>query len=425
VQKEVGLHAALLKFYVDVLGVRILKAHRAWRWKQSKWLSPYISDLSGRRASSNDPVAREVLKLTMNALYGMFLQNKALYKNTGLYVSPEAFAKAIDKDNVVGRKVFADDPEGFLGLVHRRGKRDGLIDTPRLVGLCILELSKLKMYSAHYLFFKPTYGRGALLCYMDTDSLIYGIETEDIVQDLLEANRDASCPVIFDLSQVEDPKVKGLPASDINKGLLGAMKLELKDGHIKEYAGPQAKVYSLQRTGKDETKAKGIPGKKAREIPLRDAQAKALAKSKRPREVAEVPRAVENPKALRHERYLSEIFAPKPSEVDFLGFACKNHLLSLVCTTKKGLCSFNDKVHQHGQLDSVPLGHYRVTPACAPPPPAPRTQLQVRRGDAVPGGGVVIALIPEAGKVLALYQNGSASLVDVCELEPAEKRARL
>ena len=48
------------------------------------------------------------------------------------------------------------------------------------LGQAILDLSKTIMYEFHYDYMKQKYSDDELkLCYMDTDSLIYSIKTED------------------------------------------------------------------------------------------------------------------------------------------------------------------------------------------------------------------------------------------------------
>ena len=54
------------------------------------------------------------------------------------------------------------------------------------LGLSILELSKILMYEFWYDYVKPKYGEKVKLCYMDTDSLIVYIKTDDMYKDIAE-----------------------------------------------------------------------------------------------------------------------------------------------------------------------------------------------------------------------------------------------
>ena len=52
------------------------------------------------------------------------------------------------------------------------------------LGLSILELSKIIMYEFWYDYAKPTYGEKAKLYYMDSNSFIVYIKTDDIYKDI-------------------------------------------------------------------------------------------------------------------------------------------------------------------------------------------------------------------------------------------------
>ena len=59
------------------------------------------------------------------------------------------------------------------------------LDKPIYLGLFILDISKILMYEFWYDYMKPKYGNDVKLCYMDTDSLIMNIKTEDFFKILL------------------------------------------------------------------------------------------------------------------------------------------------------------------------------------------------------------------------------------------------
>ena len=60
------------------------------------------------------------------------------------------------------------------------------MNKPVYLGLSILELSKILMYEFWYDYVKPKYGEKVKLCYMDTDSFIVYIKTDDIYKDIAE-----------------------------------------------------------------------------------------------------------------------------------------------------------------------------------------------------------------------------------------------
>ena len=60
------------------------------------------------------------------------------------------------------------------------------MNKPVYLGQAILDLSKTLMYEFHYDYMIPRYGDRLKLCYMDTDSLIYSIITEDFYKDIAD-----------------------------------------------------------------------------------------------------------------------------------------------------------------------------------------------------------------------------------------------
>ena len=58
------------------------------------------------------------------------------------------------------------------------------MNKPIYLGLSILEISKTLMYEFWYNYMKPKYGDNVKLCYMDTDSFIMHIKTEDFYKDI-------------------------------------------------------------------------------------------------------------------------------------------------------------------------------------------------------------------------------------------------
>ena len=123
------------------------------------------------------------------------------------------------------------------------------LNKPIYVGFAILDISKTLMFEFHYNYIKAQYGDRAQLCFTDTDSLLYDIQTPNLYADM---KRDH---VLFDTSNY--PKEHSLH-SDVNKKVIGKMKDETAGEPIKEFVGLRSKMYSMM-VGKSEKKtAKGI-----------------------------------------------------------------------------------------------------------------------------------------------------------------------
>ena len=58
------------------------------------------------------------------------------------------------------------------------------MNKPIYLGLSTLDISKILMYEFWYDYMKPKYGNKVRLCYMDTDSFIMNIKTNDFYKDI-------------------------------------------------------------------------------------------------------------------------------------------------------------------------------------------------------------------------------------------------
>ena len=114
------------------------------------------------------------------------------------------------------------------------------------------------MYEFHYDYIKPKYGGAAKLMYMDTDSLVYHIGTEDVYADIADdvvARFDTSnYPKVEDK---KDPKYRPLPIG-LNKKIIGKMKDELGGKIISEFVALRPKMYAYEKLdGGVDKKCKG------------------------------------------------------------------------------------------------------------------------------------------------------------------------
>ena len=118
------------------------------------------------------------------------------------------------------------------------------------LGLSKLEISKTLMYEFWYDYMKPKYGDNVKLCYMDTDSFIMHIKTEDFYKDIADDVEKR-----FDTSNydVNRPFPTGK-----NKKVIGLMKDELGGKIMTEFVALRPKIYSyLTDDCEENKKAKG------------------------------------------------------------------------------------------------------------------------------------------------------------------------
>ena len=132
------------------------------------------------------------------------------------------------------------------------GKIKVVMKTSVYLGQAILDLSKIVMYEFHYDYIKPKYdGENLKLCYMDTDSLVYKIKTEDFYADIAD-----DIPARFNTSSyIPD---RPLPIG-LNKKVIGLMKDELGGAIMTEFVALRPKLYSYKKLdGSEDKKCKGI-----------------------------------------------------------------------------------------------------------------------------------------------------------------------
>ena len=123
------------------------------------------------------------------------------------------------------------------------------MNKPVYLGPSILEISKTLMHEFWYGYIKPKYQNNAKLCYINTDSFIINIKTEDFYEDIANDVEKR-----FDTSnyEVNRPLPKGK-----NKEVIALMKNKLGGKIMTEFVALRPKTYSyLMGDGKNEKKAK-------------------------------------------------------------------------------------------------------------------------------------------------------------------------
>ena len=127
-----------------------------------------------------------------------------------------------------------------------------IMKKPVYLGQVILDLSKIVMYEFHHDYKKPKYGgENFKLCYMDTDSLVYEIKTEDFYADIVN-----DVPARFDTFGCIP--YRPLPIG-LNKKVIGLTKDELGGAMMTKFVALRPKLYSYKKLdGLEGNKCKGI-----------------------------------------------------------------------------------------------------------------------------------------------------------------------
>jgi hypothetical protein len=298
--------------------------------------------------------------------------------NTNLYTIPSKFAKAVHHDLAVDYHfVSMGDGEDmpFTATVDRLKTATRVLGTPRLVGWAILEYTKLVMFGHHYLVMKPRYKDRLRLLFMDTDSFIYHLLTENVFADMLEMN--ATQAARFDLS--------GIGMSREHGKALGAFKYEgeAADGEkrpviISEYVGLQAKMYALRFEDVDQAALEERAKTDEEWSQLREDLLVTKALWRRPitrregeliqsclKSMDDLKKCKGVPKKALEETtfdtYLSVLHNPLTTldRATFMALRSFDHRIVKIRQEKRRLSSNNDKIYFTEELAARPLGHYR------------------------------------------------------------------
>ena len=171
-------------------GLVLERIHRAIRFNQSDWMKGYIDFNTQLRTKATNDFEKDFYKLLNNAFSGKTMENVRMHRNIKLVTSEEDYLRSVKKLNFKSGLLFG---ENLMGC--ELGKVKVVMNKPVYLGQTILDLIKIIMYEFHYDYMVPKYEKRLNLCYMDTDSLIYNIETNYFYKDIAE-----DVPARFDTS---------------------------------------------------------------------------------------------------------------------------------------------------------------------------------------------------------------------------------
>lgn len=230
-------------------GLVLKKVHRVLQFKQSAWLKPYIELNTLLRAQATNDFEKDFYKLLNNAIYGKTMENLRLRSDIRLI---NKWDGRVGGRNLIARPNFkkCNILDENLASIEMH-KSHILMNRPIIVGMCILEISKVLMYKFLYNYLKPKYGRDVTVGYTDTDSFILLIKRNDVYVDI---QNDPS-ELTWDYPE---NNIFGIKRH--NNKVIGKFKDELKGQIASELVGLRSKCYALRIAGGIDKmkKAKGV-----------------------------------------------------------------------------------------------------------------------------------------------------------------------
>ena len=156
------------------------------------------------------------------------MENVRKHRGIKFVTTEERRSKLVSEPNYHTKKYFS---ENLLAIEMKKTKVK--MNKPVYLGMSLIDISKTLTYEFWCKYIKPKYKEKANLCYMDTDSFVINISTEDFFEDI---NNDIER--WFDTSYF-DRNDKRPVKTEINKKVIGMFKDDIGGKIMKECCAPR------------------------------------------------------------------------------------------------------------------------------------------------------------------------------------------
>lgn len=319
-------------------GVVLDKVHRVISFEQSDWLSRYILYNTEKRKLATNKIDQDFYKLMNNSIFGKTMEDFRKRRKIQFYTEKniDKALKDVSSPWCKHWRIITDDKL----MIMEMARHSITFTRPVIIGMAILELSKLHMFNFHYEVMKPTFGSNMRMLYTDTDSLVYELsdsDTEMVEEILVRMQKERNC---FDLSEMKNKDhlllKSGFDPKE-NEKKLGKMKDELGGHRVHEFVALRSKMYSFRMESEviaGKNKAKGIPGKAVND------------KTK---------------KRICHDDYMRALEGGELESVTFNAICHdKTFRLQTKKISKVGLSACDDKSYYFDATSSLRYGHYMI-----------------------------------------------------------------
>ena len=153
-------------------GLKLTKVHSVIEFRQEEWLKPYIDMNTELRKNAKNDFEKDFFKLMNNSVFGK--ENVRNHRDIKIVTTDKRRSILASEPNYHSTKYISKDL-----LITEMRKVEVKMNKPIYLGQAILDISKTLMYEFWYDYIKPKYGDKARLCYMDTDSFVIYVKTED------------------------------------------------------------------------------------------------------------------------------------------------------------------------------------------------------------------------------------------------------
>ncbi|CAE6938650.1 unnamed protein product [Symbiodinium natans] len=362
----------LLRFYMEVLGVRVEEVYSIVLFGCRAFMSPFIRECYERRLEfkrQGRKLQADVVKLTMNVQYGKSVQNQERFVRSWVCFDVEEFGRRSAGPRMVDLHASPIGHGGFFGIVDELTPGGSLLKTVPQVGTFVLDEARLGIMRNYYHMKLVFDGRLVKACdearpqserskvqiiYTDTDSVIVLIhsETHPSYQLALE-NYNPESPCFWDiLGDIKDYEKAMAYLQSIGVDPDSAQLAFERRGCLGGFGDENAPLTMMEVV---------CLGPKSYSELLTDGGGQLHHKNK----IKGIDK--ENRKTLTHDEYREVLTKTGLGRsITSHRFESRRHVVHLVENVKTGLCAFEDKNYKLRYDRSRPHGHWRNLPEPLP-----------------------------------------------------------
>ena len=131
-----------------------------------------------RKLARND-FEKDLFKLMNNSVFGKTMENIRKHRDIKLVAMDKKRSKLVSEPNFHAMNLISEE----MPIIEMK-KPKIKMNKPIYLGFSILEISKILMHEFWYDYVKPKYNDNVRLCYMDTDSFVMNVKTNDFYKDI-------------------------------------------------------------------------------------------------------------------------------------------------------------------------------------------------------------------------------------------------
>jgi hypothetical protein len=226
------------------LGMKIKKIHRVLSFEQTFWLQKWVEMNTKLRKEAKTEFESFTIKTALNSTFGSFLMSKRKQRKVRLVSTEKQLRRYVIQPNYQGFTILNDE----ISIVEASPLQIKF-DRPYVLGFCTLEYARAIVYEYYYFTLKPVFQDRLTLAYVDTDSYIVHIVSENVYKELEK---------LQDSLDTSNYPTNHFLYSAQNKGKLLCVKDELAGRIMQQGYFIKSKCYTIVTQDGDRKKLKGV-----------------------------------------------------------------------------------------------------------------------------------------------------------------------